>query len=727
MSGRNLMYAQVIVDIAHSQVDRVFEYSCPQDMQVGCRVKVPFGGRIVEGFVIALSEAPSFPAEKIKPVHSVYDEQPALVEECFALMQSIADRYRVPKAASLRLFIPSEMRLGRVNEAYEKFVRATGNGEIKPSAKKQVAALQALQSGDMPLAKLLESYSRGVVNALTQNGAAEIYKVRRNRTPIPQDNEREPAKVLTPAQTAAMEYIEKSDKRVQLIHGVTGSGKTEIYLTLIARQLAAGKSSIFLVPEISLTPQMLGQLRRRFGSRAAILHSGLSAGERFDEWWRLRSGEAKIAIGARSAIFAPLEYIGVIIIDEEHDASYNSETAPRYSTVDVAKMRAEYNGCKLILGSATPSVESYVQATEGKYGLVTLTERINGKPMPEIVIADMRREVRRGNVSNLSSLLKQELKEALDSGNQAIIFLNRRGYAQTVICTDCGYVAKCENCDVSLTYHSEENCLKCHYCGAKYRMLSACPQCGGRHLRYSGTGTQRVVSEIKELFPNARILRMDNDTVSGKDGHYRILKSFGDRQADILVGTQMIAKGHDFPSVTLVGILDADMSLHFSDYRSGERTFQLITQVAGRSGRAGAKGRVVLQTYSPENYILRYAVAYDYKGFFENEIKMRKAALFPPYALILRIMVVAQQDETALEALKKAYIAAEELKKLYPQEFIFLNKMHSPIKKIQGRVRYQVLMRLRTNTLLPKVYDIAAEASSSDALVYVEENPANLS
>ena len=727
MSGRNLMYAQVIVDIAHSQVDRVFEYSCPQDMQVGCRVKVPFGGRIVEGFVIALSEAPSFPAEKIKPVHSVYDEQPALVEECFALMQSIADRYRVPKAASLRLFIPSEMRLGRVNEAYEKFVRATGKGEIKPSAKKQIAALQALQSGDMPLAKLLESYSRGVVNALTQNGAAEIYKVRRNRTPIPQDNEREPAKVLTPAQTAAVEYIEKSDKRVQLIHGVTGSGKTEIYLTLIARQLAAGKSSIFLVPEISLTPQMLGQLRRRFGSRAAILHSGLSAGERFDEWWRLRSGEAKIAIGARSAIFAPLENIGVIIIDEEHDASYNSETAPRYSTVDVAKMRAEYNGCKLILGSATPSVESYVQATEGKYGLVTLTERINGKPMPEIVIADMRREVRRGNVSNLSSLLKQELKEALDSGNQAIIFLNRRGYAQTVICTDCGYVAKCENCDVSLTYHSEENCLKCHYCGAKYRMLSACPQCGGRHLRYSGTGTQRVVSEIKELFPNARILRMDNDTVSGKDGHYRILKSFGDRQADILVGTQMIAKGHDFPSVTLVGILDADMSLHFSDYRSGERTFQLITQVAGRSGRAGAKGRVVLQTYSPENYILRYAVAYDYKGFFENEIKMRKAALFPPYALILRIMVVAQQDETALEALKKAYIAAEELKKLYPQEFIFLNKMHSPIKKIQGRVRYQVLMRLRTNTLLPKVYDIAAEASSSDALVYVEENPANLS
>ncbi|MGN1061199.1 MAG: primosomal protein N' [Candidatus Coproplasma sp.] len=722
------MYAKVIVDIAHSQVDRVFEYSCPENTQAGCRVKVPFGGRVIEGFVIGVSQTPSFAAEKIKPVTALYDELPALVPECFALMERIAQRYRVPKAASLRLFLPSEMRLGKVSEAYEKRIRLCGDRAlIGKAAKKQAEAAQVLLDGEADYTALCNKCGRAAVNALVEKGVAEVYKVKRNRTPMSGEGDSAEKKILTDAQRAALDYIERSDKRIQLIHGVTGSGKTEIYLNIIAEQLKRGKTAIFLVPEISLTPQMLSQLRARFGGEAAIMHSGLSAGERFDEWWRLRSGEAKIAIGARSAIFAPLENIGVIIIDEEHDSSYRSETAPRYSTVDIAALRAEYNDCKLILGSATPSVESYIAATEGRYGLVTLTERINGKPMPEIIIADMRREVKRGNPSNLSRALREELEQTLLSGNQAIIFLNRRGYSQTVICADCGYVAKCENCDVSLTYHSEENCLKCHYCGAKYRMLSACPECGGKHLRYSGTGTQRVVAEIKELFPSARVIRMDNDTVSGKDGHYKILKSFSEKQADILVGTQMIAKGHDFPSVTLVGILDADMSLHFSDYRSGERTFQLITQVAGRSGRAGAKGKVVLQTYSPENYILRYAIGYDYKGFFENEVKMRKAALFPPYSLICRVMVVADKDESALDALKKVYLAIEEIRKNDADEFIFLNKMHSPIKKIQNKVRYQVLARLKSDKYLKEIYDIAVGASNSDALVYVEENPVNLS
>lgn len=722
------MFAQVIVDIAHSQVDKVFEYSCPPETRVGCRVKVPFGGRIIEGFVIGLSETSAFAAEKIKPVVSVYDELPALVSECFSLMEDIAERYRVPKAASLRLFLPSEMRLGKVNETYIKRIKFTGAEiALSKSAKRQAEALAELKvEGDCEYVPLTKKYGSGAVNALVEKGVAEIYKVRRNRAPAYAEGDAS-EKVLTPAQRAAVEYIENSPLRVNLIHGVTGSGKTEIYLNIIADKLKEGKSAIFLVPEISLTPQMLAQLRARFGEQAAIMHSGLSAGERFDEWWRLRSGEAKIAIGARSAIFAPLENIGAIIIDEEHDSSYRSETAPRYSTVDIARLRAEYNGCKLILGSATPSVETYVEAKEGRYGLVTLTERINGRPLPEIVIADMRREIKRGNPSNLSRALREELDDTLSKGNQAIIFINRRGYSQTVICTDCGYVAKCENCDVSLTYHSEENCLKCHYCGAKYRMLSACPECGGTHLRYSGTGTQRVVEELSRLFPSARIIRMDNDTVSGKDGHYKILRQFSEKKADILVGTQMIAKGHDFPAVTLVGILDADMSLHFSDYRSGERTFQLITQVAGRSGRAGDKGKVVLQTYSPENYILRYAVRYDYEGFFENEIKMRKAALFPPYSLICRVMVVAERDEKALEALKNVYFAMDKIRAEDSGDFIFFNKMHSPIKRIQNKVRYQVLARLRTQKHLQQIYDIAAKCTTADALVYVEENPANLS
>ncbi len=721
------MYAKVIVDIARSEADKIFEYSCPDTLKAGSRVKVPFGGRIIEGFVIDVSPLSSY--ENVKPVAEILDEEPALTQECFSLMESIARRYRVPKAVALRLFIPSEMRRGRVHAAYRNFAVYTGADITLPaSAKKQAEALTYLKEhGEVDYAALCDSFGRGAVNALKEKGALEIERRKQTRSPFTGLPSAVGEKTLTPAQERAIGEIYSSDKSTHLLHGVTGSGKTEIYLNVIAREIRAGRTAVFLVPEISLTPQMLSQLRGRFGNLAAILHSGLSAGERFDEWCRLRSGEAKIAVGARSAVFAPLENIGAIIVDEEHDASYVSESAPRYSTIEIAQMRAEYNGAKLILGSATPSIESYVKAVEGETGLITLTERINKKPLPEIIIADMRKEVKRGNNTAFSSALREELAETLAGGNQAIIFLNRRGYSRTVLCRDCGYVAKCEHCDVALTYHSEENCLKCHYCGTKYRMLTACPECGGKHVLYNGTGTQRVVADLKQLFPSARILRMDNDTVSGKDGHYSILKKFSEKQADILVGTQMIAKGHDFPAVTLVGILDADMSLHFSDYRSGERTFQLITQVAGRSGRAGEAGRVVLQTCSPENYILRYAVAYDYKGFFENEIALRKATGFPPYSVICRVMVTGEDGERTLETLKKVYFAIEKLRGETPGEFIFLNKMHSPIKKIQGKLRYQVLMRLASRNALGRVYDVAVENTNKNVLVYVEENPVNLS
>ena len=484
---------------------------------------------------------------------------------------------------------------------------------------------------------------------------------------------------------------------------------------------------MFLVPEISLTPQMLSQLRARFGKNAAILHSGLSAGERFDEWWRLRTGEAKIAIGARSAIFAPLENLGVIIIDEEHDSSYVSETAPRYNTFDVAYLRAKRNGCKLVLGSATPSVETYKRAKEGEFSLIRLEKRINRRPLPEIIISDMRREVRRGNNSAFSGALKEEIEKCLTDGNQAILFLNRRGYSQTVICKECGYVAKCQACDVSLTYHRDEDCLKCHYCGGKYGMLSACPECGGKKLSYAGTGTQRIAYDLQKLYPSARILRMDNDTTSGKEGHYKILKAFAEKKADILVGTQMIAKGHDFPAVTLVGILDADMSLHFSDYRSGERTFQLLTQVAGRSGRAEEKGKVVLQTFDPENEVLRYATSYDFEGFYKNEISLRAAMAFPPYSKIVRVLVSGEDDKKTLETLKDAYFALERLYTENGEKFLFFNKMRAPIKRIQNKFRYQVLMRLSDTSVLPKIYEICADARNRDTLVSVEENPTNLS
>ena len=722
------MTAEVIVDIAHSEVDKIFEYAAIDGVHAGSRVRVPFGNRTVDGYVMRLKEGSEYDPSKLKPIASVVDD--ALTPECLALAHALSARYHCPMALTLRLFLPAEMRKGAVRELYCNVAVATGADVcLPPRAKAQAAALCFLQEqGRVPVPRLCDQFGRSAVNALIERGAVRIEKERVSRSPyLGLESARVPGRELTAAQQHAVKSIEQSGQTVQLLHGVTGSGKTEIYLTLIARTLAAGRGAIFLVPEISLTPQMLAQLRERFGSEAAILHSGLSAGEKFDEWWRLRTGEAKIAIGARSAIFAPLENVGLIILDEEHDGSYVSETNPRYAAADIARLRAEYHGCKLILGSATPSVETYRKAKAGEYNLIELPERINRRPLPQIRIADMRREVRRGNNSAFSAALRDELEECLARGNQAILFLNRRGYAQSVVCRECGAVVKCAQCDVSLTYHSEENCLKCHYCGAVYHMLSACPSCGGVHLSYTGTGTQKVVGELQKLYPRARILRMDVDTTAGKEGHYKILRRFAAHEADILVGTQMIAKGHDFPSVTLVGILDADMSLHFSDYRSNERTFQLITQVAGRSGRAEEPGKVVLQTYDPDNYILRFAINYDYAGFFRHEIALRQSTAFPPFAKIVRVMVTGEEEKQALEVLKAVYFSLKELCEAHPEHFLFFNKMKSPVKRIQNRYRFQVLMRIDDEELLPPIYARALQHKTRDVLVYVEENPSNLS
>ncbi len=724
------MIAEVIVDIAASETDRIFDYLCDDGTVVGSRVRAPFGGKILPGFVMRLKETSEYPLEKLKKVIPYEDELPALNGECLALAKKLAERYRVPKALTLRLFLPSEMRTGKVRELtrnYATLVTPLAECKLVKSAKNQIGAANYLAENGKTECAYLNSVYPGGVSALEKKGYVQITREQILRDPYKTATTENIERTLTPDQQRAVDTVHTDERTVQLIHGVTGSGKTEIYLTLIAEELQKGRNAIFLVPEISLTPQMLSQLRARFGKNAAILHSGLSAGERFDEWWRLRTGEAKIAIGARSAIFAPMENIGVIIIDEEHDSSYSSETAPRYNTFDVAYLRAKKNGCKLVLGSATPAVETYKRAKEGEFSLIRLEKRINRKPMPEIVIADMRREVRRGNSSSFSGVLKEEIDKCLTADKQAILFLNRRGYSQTVICKECGYVAKCAACDVSLTYHREEKCLKCHYCGTRYNLLTACPECGGVKLTYAGTGTQRIAFELQKLYPSARILRMDNDTTSGKEGHYKILKTFAEHKADILVGTQMIAKGHDFPSVTLVGILDADMSLHFSDYRSGERTFQLLTQVAGRSGRAEEKGKVVLQTFDPENDVLGFATSYDYEGFYENEISLRAAMEFPPFSKIVRVLVTGEDDKKTMEVFRETYFALEKLYTAQPEKFLFFNKMRAPIKRIQNKHRYQVLMRLSDPSILPQIYDICAEKRTRDALVSVEENPANMS
>lgn len=729
------MIAKVIVDVAHSEVDRVFDYISIDGVNEGDRVLVPFGRQTIEGFVVGFSSASDLPYEKLKAIVKRLDDFSALSEETLKLAEFLRDTYHVPFALALRQFIPSELRGGKVKEKTVLIVTLSDIpieemiSSLKKSATAQIGIIETLaKTKRTGYTELSEKFGSSAIRTLEKRGFLTVTEEKSGRTPYTSlENSAKDVK-LTPEQARAVYGIENTDKRTSLLFGVTGSGKTEVYLKLISDTLKKGKTAIMLVPEISLTPQMLRQLRARFQGEVSILHSKLSAGEKFDEWLRLKRGEAKIAIGARSAIFAPLDNLGLIVIDEEHDGSYEAENSPRYKTIEVAEERARLSDAKIVLGSATPSVESYDKAIGGEYYLAEMKTRINGKNLPEFIVADMRQEIRRGNESIFSSDLKSEIEDCLKQGNQAIIFFNRRGYSRQVLCRDCGNVIRCENCDVALNYHKDQGVLKCHFCNATYKMPSACPECGSINLSYNGIGTQKVVDEIKRLFPSARLLRMDNDTTSGKEGHFKILKDFAEKKADILVGTQMVAKGHDFPAVTLVGILDADMSLYFSDYRSGERTYQLITQVAGRSGRADKKGKVVLQTYNPDNEVLRFAINYDYVGFFEREKAVRKSTNFPPYSLVLRIMVEADDDKAAMEGLKEVYFRVKEVYDRERDKFTFFNKMKCPVKRIKNKYRYEILMRIPPDDkrLKDEIYNLALKDKKPGVLTYVEENPSNL-
>lgn len=731
------MFAKVIVDINHVEVDKIFDYRITtDDVKIGSRVVVPFGKKNIDGVVVDIVEKTDLDEKIVKDIVGVLDGMPIMSDEMLALSNFVSEKYFVTRANSLRLFLPSEMRKGKVREQFKRFIVLNENfnleeavNSLKKNAVKQKELLEymALEK-KCGFTEMCAIFGNSAVNGAISKGFLDLEEEKIFRSPYKNLIQDKKNVDLTNAQKDAISSIETTTKQTNLIFGVTGSGKTEVYLNLIEQTISKGKTAIFLVPEIALTPQMLRQLRARFSSLAAILHSGLSSGERFDEWWRLRSGEAKIAIGARSAVFAPLENIGLIIIDEEHDGSYVSESAPRYNTIDIAKFRTNYYGGKVVLGSATPSIESFLLAKNNDYNLVRLPERINKKPLPEIITVDMRKEIRHGNSTPFSGELKTQLKACLDNGNQAILFLNQRGYSKSVICTECGHVIKCDNCDVSLTYHKEDESLLCHYCGAKYKMVSACPKCGSKFIRYGGFGTERVVLELNKLFPNAKISRMDRDTTQNKDQHFKIITDFSEKKSDILVGTQMIAKGHDFPNVTLVGVLDADMSLHFSDFRSGERTFELLTQVAGRSGRAKEAGKVIIQTYSPDNPILSYAFNYDYEGFFEREASLRKATFFPPFCDIVRVMVVGEEEENTLFALKSLYNELNEFHIQNKDQFRFFACMKAPLKKLQGKFRYQILMRILSNNfdLIKDINFISTKYNTRKINVYLEINPNNL-
>ncbi len=723
------MILQVVVDISHSDVDRAFDY-LGEDVPIGSRVSVEFGKKRLIGFVIGKKQFSEFSQLK----EAIYLDTPISSEQ-LELMYFLRKAYNLRYIDILRLFVPAKLRDERDPEYTRIFLNADPSAPLEDllekvgqRAEKQAEALKYLAANSGQYLSVMNAkFGVAAVNALRQKGVVVESAVHDRQTPLNTLKKQDKRVELNADQRTAVEKI-VNGKGVFLLHGVTGSGKTEVYECVIERMLSLGKTAIMLVPEISLTPQVLGLFRARFGDSVAILHSGLNASERYDEWKRLKSGEAKIAIGARSAIFAPLENIGAIIIDEEHDASYLSESNPRYDTKSVAKFRAHLNGAALVLGSATPDMESYLKASEGEYTLLTLPNRISKYSLPEMEVVDMVQEFRSGNRSMFSLTLKEAIEETLCRGEQAMLFLNRRGFASFIRCKECGYIAKCEDCDISLTYHKEDNELKCHYCGKRYHAITKCPNCGSTEIRQGKVGTERVVEELKKLCPNAKILRMDNDTTQSKDAYFKILSSFSAHEADILVGTQMIAKGHDFPNVTLVGILEADAALYFSDYRSSERTFQLITQVAGRAGRADKKGRVILQTYAPRHYVFRFGRTYDYLGFWKKEINTRMVTKFPPYTKIVRMLFTSEDEQDVVDATKSAYREVSELERKCGK-FVYLGAARSPVTKMNGLIRYQVMMRVvpeQYAALIGDIYAIADGNRPKKGSVFVEVNPQSL-
>ncbi len=725
------MVYEVIVDISNSEIDKVFDYHSPFDVDVGYRVLVPFGRRQIEGFVIGKKEHADTHHD-IKDIIMKLDDYPVILPEMVALARHMS-KSNLRFIDCLRLFIPAKLRGGRVkvlkrNYLYfnkEEYDSESALVGIKPTAKAQrgiIARLAEVESA--PEAEINAEFSASAVKALLEKGILIRQTVEENRAPDSFKTERKVV-TLTAEQSNAVDTINGGQSGTYLLHGVTGSGKTEVYMNLIERVLAEGKTAIMLVPEISLTPQMLGLFRARFGDKVGVLHSGLSDGERYDEWRRLLSGEARVALGARSAIFAPISNVGLIIIDEEHDSSYVSESNPRYFTSEVAEFRRAYNGAKLVLGSATPSLETYHNAVNGKYTLVTLKNRVNDRELPTLETVDMREEIKRGNTGIFSARLISALEQTLADGNQAMLFLNRRGYASFLRCRECGFVPRCPNCEVSLTYHKEDNTLRCHYCGARYRAITKCPICGNEDIKEGKTGTEKIESEVKRIFPSARVLRMDNDTTTTKDAYLKILTAFGRGDADILVGTQMIAKGHDFKNVTLVGIIDADLALYYSDYRSAERTFQLITQVAGRAGREQKAGRVIMQTYNPRHYVYGFAKQYDYVGFYKKEINTRELTKYPPFTKIVRILVLSEYENVARDSATMLTSTLAEIKK-HATGIRNLQKMQAPLKKLRSFYRYQIVLWLDNDSaeeLMPVIYEVANNANTDKTTVFTEINP----
>lgn len=751
------MFAQVIVDIANSGVDRLFTYRAEDNIILGQRVLVPFGSgnKPIEGYVLGISE--SYEGNiALKSIIRPLEPYSVLTHEQIRLAYWIKQSYNCLLVDALRLMIPAQLRRGRVKEKRVRTVKlADGvdpqliragmlkkDGSPKSPKQKEVFDLLSESNAEMSTADICAFIpgASSAIKALIDKGY--ITEAGRETYRDPYAGRIPPRTMpltLSAAQADVLEKISAAmDRRegTMLLHGVTGSGKTEVYIQAIAKVLDEGGSAIVLVPEISLTPQAMDRFRGRFGEQVAVLHSRLSPGERYDEWRRIRLGKARVVLGARSAVFAPLENIRLIVVDEEHEQSYSSEMTPRYSAIEVAQKRCKLNGGVLLLGSATPSVTSYFRAKRGRYALLELPERINDLPLPKVDIVDMRQEFAAGNTGIFSGRLYHELKACLDRNEQAILFINRRGYSTFVSCRSCGYVFKCDNCDVSMTYHKIDKLMKCHYCGRTKNIPKVCPECGKPHIKFFGVGTQQVEEQLRDSFPGVKSLRMDMDTTQTRNAHYDILSRFSRGDAQVLIGTQMVAKGLDMPNVSLVGIVAADASLHIPDYRSCERAFQLFTQVAGRAGRANGNGRVVIQTYTPDHPAVVLASRHDYKGFYEYEIAQRRAALFPPYALFVRVLFthedqapLCEAEERFAQGLKDAILQALKAQGADERELLFMVWGEAPIKRIDGKYRRQIVLKLARTKHTPKAVDAIysySNAHRSEYFCSLELNPGDM-
>lgn len=673
-----MIYADIIVDISHENLDKIYQYAVPNELEeqmvVGTFVEIPFGkgNRTIKGYIVELSEVPKYPVEKTKYILGIVKNSLVIESHLIRLAYWIKDNYGGTMIDALKTVVPVKRS---VKKKEKKYISLLVNGEEgkkqleyfkKKNNKARVRLLEALleeETLDYDIITERFHIARSTIQALEELGLIKITREQMYRNPIQTRQQKKYQISLNTEQRTITEVIKQEYRKqirdVYLIHGITGSGKTEVYMEVIEEVIQTGKQVIMLIPEIALTFQTVMRFYKRFGDRISILHSRLSAGEKYDQYLRAKQGLIDIMIGPRSALFTPFEQLGLIIIDEEHESSYKSETLPKYHAREVALERAKMVGASVILGSATPSVESYKKAKEGEFRLFTLKKRAGAGNLPTVWVVDLREELKKRNKSIFSEKLKELMEDRLERKEQTILFINRRGYAGFVSCRSCGHVMKCPHCDVSLTSHNNGK-LICHYCGYEENLPQQCPNCDSKYIAAFGTGTQKVEAMIKKEFPQARVLRMDADTTAKKGDHEKILSAFANQEADILVGTQMIVKGHDFPMVTLVGIIAADLSLYASDFRASERTFQLLAQAAGRAGRAGLPGEVVIQTYNPENYSIQTAKKEDYEHFYEQEMSFRSIMAYPPIEHMLLILISARKEEQCHFAAQMLFGALKE-------------------------------------------------------------------